>query len=430
MERTIGVGLLGMGVVGEGVARVLSTKKDLIRRQIGVSVDLRGVLVRDRNKPRSYEISKDLFVDSIEDLIDNTEVDIVIEVIGGEYPALDYILASVKKGKNVVTANKEVMAKHGPDIFQVARENNVRVLFEASVAGGTPIVSPLMRDLVANDIKSIKAIINGTTNYILTKMAQEKSEFADTLREAQSLGYAEPDPTNDVDGVDAVYKLAILSTLAFRGRIRDTDIYCEGLSRLEPQDFQYAEELGYAIKLLAIATLNGRKVQARVHPALIRKDQMLAKVDGVLNAVEVEADIAESILFHGPGAGSMPTASAVIGDVVNISRNLVGASGFPDPLKLSENIVVQPITSLRTQYYVRLEAEDSPGVLAQIASVLGQNEISISSFIQKGTNHEFGTAELVIMTHEALEGSIQNALDGIHKLDVVASVGNMIRVVQ
>jgi homoserine dehydrogenase len=430
MERTIGVGLLGMGVVGEGVARVLSTKKDLIRRQIGVSVDLRGVLVRDRNKPRSYEISKDLFVDSIEDLIDNTEVDIVIEVIGGEYPALDYILASVKKGKNVVTANKEVMAKHGPDIFQVARENNVRVLFEASVAGGTPIVSPLMRDLVANDIKSIKAIINGTTNYILTKMAQEKSEFADTLREAQSLGYAEPDPTNDVDGVDAVYKLAILSTLAFRGRIRDTDIYCEGLSRLEPQDFQYAEELGYAIKLLAIATLNGRKVQARVHPALIRKDQMLAKVDGVLNAVEVEADIAESILFHGPGAGSMPTASAVIGDVVNISRNLVGASGFPDPLKLSENIVVQPITSLRTQYYVRLEAEDSPGVLAQIASVLGQNEISISSFIQKGTNHEFGTAELVIMTHEALEGSIQNALDGIHKLGVVASVGNMIRVVQ
>ncbi len=430
MERTIGVGLLGMGVVGEGVARVLSTKKDLIRRQIGVSVDLRGVLVRDRNKPRSYEISKDLFVDSIEDLIDNTEVDIVIEVIGGEYPALDYILASVRKGKNVVTANKEVMAKHGPDIFQVARENNVRVLFEASVAGGTPIVSPLMRDLVANDIKSIKAIINGTTNYILTKMAQEKSEFADTLREAQSLGYAEPDPTNDVDGVDAVYKLAILSTLAFRGRIRDTDIYCEGLSRLEPQDFQYAEELGYAIKLLAIATLNGRKVQARVHPALIRKDQMLAKVDGVLNAVEVEADIAESILFHGPGAGSMPTASAVIGDVVNISRNLVGASGFPDPLKLSENIVVQPITSLRTQYYVRLEAEDSPGVLAQIASVLGQNEISISSFIQKGTNHEFGTAELVIMTHEALEGSIQNALDGIHKLDVVASVGNMIRVVQ
>lgn len=419
-----------MGVVGEGVARVLSTKKDLIRRQIGVSVDLRGVLVRDRNKPRSYEISKDLFVDSIEDLIDNTEVDIVIEVIGGEYPALDYILASVKKGKNVVTANKEVMAKHGPDIFQVARENNVRVLFEASVAGGTPIVSPLMRDLVANDIKSIKAIINGTTNYILTKMAQEKSEFADTLREAQSLGYAEPDPTNDVDGVDAVYKLAILSTLAFRGRIRDTDIYCEGLSRLEPQDFQYAEELGYAIKLLAIATLNGRKVQARVHPALIRKDQMLAKVDGVLNAVEVEADIAESILFHGPGAGSMPTASAVIGDVVNISRNLVGASGFPDPLKLSENIVVQPITSLRTQYYVRLEAEDSPGVLAQIASVLGQNEISISSFIQKGTNHEFGTAELVIMTHEALEGSIQNALDGIHKLGVVASVGNMIRVVQ
>ena len=430
MERTIGVGLLGMGVVGEGVARVLSTKKDLIRRQIGVSVDLRGVLVRDRNKPRSYEISKDLFVDSIEDLIDNTEVDIVIEVIGGEYPALDYILASVKKGKNVVTANKEVMAKHGPDIFQVARENNVRVLFEASVAGGTPIVSPLMRDLVANDIKSIKAIINGTTNYILTKMAQEKSEFADTLREAQSLGYAEPDPTNDVDGVDAVYKLAILSTLAFRGRIRDTDIYCEGLSRLEPQDFQYAEELGYAIKLLAIATLNGRKVQARVHPALIRKDQMLAKVDGVLNAVEVEADIAESILFHGPGAGSMPTASAVIGDVVNISRNLVGASGFPDPLKLSENIVVQPITSLRTQYYVRLEAEDSPGVLAQIASVLGQNEISISSFIQKGTNHEFGTAELVIMTHEALEGSIQNALDGINKLGVVASVGNMIRVVQ
>jgi len=430
MERTIGVGVLGMGVVGEGVARVLATKKDLIRRQVGASVDLRGVLVKDQNKPRSYELSKDLFVNSIEDLIQNPEVDIVVEVIGGEYPALDYIIASLKKGKNVVTANKEVVAKHGPDIFQVARENNVRVLFEASVAGGTPIVSPIVRDLVANDIKSIKAIINGTTNYILTKMAQEKSDFVNTLKDAQSLGYAESDPTNDVEGIDAVYKLAILSTLAFRARIRDTDIYREGLSRLEPQDFQYADELGYTVKLLAIATLHGCEVQARVHPALIRKEQMLAKVDGVLNAVEVETDIADSIMFHGPGAGSMPTASAVIGDVVNISRNLVGDSGFPDPLKLSENIVIQPITSLRTQYYIRLEAEDRPGVLAQIASVLGQNGISISSFIQKGTNHEFGTAELVIMTHEAVEHSVQDALNGIHKLDVVASVGNMIRVVE
>ena len=429
MVKRISIGLLGMGVVGGGVARIISEKSDLLERQIGAKLDLRGVLVRNQNKPRSFQLPEDMFVDSPQSILEDSNVDIVVELMGGEEPALSYILNAVSNGKHVVTANKEVMAKHGPAIFAAARKKNVRVLFEASVAGGTPIISPLMRDLVSNDVKSIKAIINGTTNYILTRMANEQADYDEVLQEAQALGYAESDPTNDVQGIDASYKLAILSTLAFRAQVKNTDVYYEGITRLAAQDFQYSDELGYSIKLLAVSTRVDSQVQARVHPALVDKSQMLAKVDGVLNAVEVKTDLTDSVMFYGPGAGEMPTTSAVVADIVNIGRNVAGNAAFLDPVRLSEQITVQPMSELISEYYLRLEAKDQPGVLAKVASVLAGNGISISSFLQKGSNQQKGTAEMVIMTHEAREEAIQNALDSIGNLDVVANIGNMIRVV-
>jgi len=367
-------------------------------------------------------------VEAADDILNDPNVDIVVELMGGEHPALEYIMKAVRSKKHVVTANKEVMAKHGPEIFALARENNVRVLFEASVAGGTPIVSPLMRDLVSNEIKSIRAIINGTTNYILSRMALEQADYGDVLRDAQDLGYAEADPTNDVEGIDASYKLAILSTLAFRAQVKNNDVYHEGITKLSSKDFEYSDELGYAIKLLAIATRTNGEVQTRVHPALLKKSEMLAKVDGVLNAVEVETDLTDNVLFHGPGAGSMPTTSAVVADIVNIARNVAGNVAYPDPVKLSEKITVQSINNLISRYYFRLEAKDQPGVLAEIASILGENQISIESFIQKNVNDSKGTAELVIMTHQAKEEAFQKALAEIEGLAVVINLGNMIRV--
>jgi len=360
--------------------------------------------------------------------LDNDDIDIVVELMGGEHPALEYILGALNKGKHVVTANKEVMSKHGPKIFDVAKAKNVRVLFEASVAGGTPIISPLMRDLVANDIISIKAIINGTTNYILSNMATYKRAFSDVLEEAQALGYAESDPFNDIEGVDAAYKLSILSTLAFRTPINDSDVYREGISRLGSEDFQYADELGYSIKLLGIATREEDKVQVRVHPALVPAADSLAKVSGVLNAIEVETDLCEKVVFQGPGAGPMPTCSAVIADIVNIGRSATDASNFPDPVKLKNEVTLQPISELVSRYYLRLEVSDLPGVLAQIASILGGKSISISTVVQKRANDRTRTAELVIMTHLCKEKDVRLAIQEIECLESLRSIGNIIRV--
>ena len=428
MAKSIGVGLLGLGVVGSGVARVLSEKANQLAELVGASVSLEGILVRDLEKPRSYDPPNHLLTTNVEDILSNPGVDVVVEVMGGQDPALDYLVKSISLGKHVVTANKEVMARHGPDILTLARKKGVQVLFEASVAGGTPIIGPLLRDLVANEVVAIHAIINGTTNYILTRMAQQGVDFDEALAEAQDLGYAEADPTNDVAGVDAAYKLAILSTLAFRARVSDADVSYEGITRLRARDFLYAEELGYAIKLLAIANKVDGQIQARVHPALVPADVMIAKVDGVLNAVEIETDLAGRVLFHGRGAGSMPTTSAVMADIVDIARNLVGGVVPPQTLKLSEEVRLRPMRALETKYYLRLTVADRPGVLAQIAKVLGELQISIASVLQKETDEIAQRAELVLMTHRANEASMQKALELLDALDVVSEVGNVVRV--
>ena len=428
MKESVGIGLLGMGVVGGGVARVISQKGHHIQNLVGAPVAIEGILVRDVGRARSFDAPASLFTTKKNDVLHNTKVDIVVELMGGEYPALDYIQKAVSLGKHVVTANKEVMAKHGPDILAQAAKKGVQVLFEASVAGGTPIIAPLWRDLVANEVLTIHGIINGTTNYILTKMAQEGSDFGDVLKEAQELGYAESDPTNDVEGIDAAYKLAILSTLGFRARVSDADVYREGITKLTGQDFQYAKELGYAIKLLAIAAKVDGSIQVRVHPALVPDHVMIAKVDGVLNAVEIQTDLAGRVLFHGPGAGDMPTTSAVVADLVDISRNLVRNVVAAPPLRLSRDIRIRPMSELETKYYMRLNVAERPGVFAQILTVLGRLGISIASAIQKENDEEAQRAEIVLMTHRAKESSVQEALRLISDLDVVNSIGNLIRV--
>ena len=428
MKQSVGIGLLGMGVVGGGVASVVTDKSAQLKKMIGAPVNLHGALVRDLSRQRAATLPDGALTTSADDVLNNPAVDIVVEVMGGEQPALDYILKSISLGKHVVTANKEVMAKHGAKILTQAREHGVQVLFEASVAGGTPIIAPLLRDLVANDVVSINGIINGTTNYILTKMAQEGQDFGVALSAAQDLGYAEADPTNDIEGIDAAYKLAVLSTLAFRARVTDADVYSEGITHLTAQDFRYASELGYAIKLLAIASKTDGAVHVRVHPAMVPSDVMLAKVDGVLNAIEVQTDLAGRVLFHGRGAGDMPTTSAVLADVVHIARNLVSEVEAPPLPALNADVRINPISALETKYYMRMNVVERPGVFAQILKVLGDLDISIASAIQKETDDTARRAEIVLMTHRAKEESVQNALKAIDKLEVVNEIGSLIRV--
>lgn len=424
----IGIGLLGLGVVGGGVARALTQKADTLAQQVGCPICIRGVVVRDAAKPRDLPLPQQVFYTRYQDLLSRPDVHIIVELIGGEHPALEIIKEALSRGKHVVTANKEVMAKHGPELISLANAQGVSLFFEASVGGGIPLIGPLLKDLLANEIWSIHAIINGTTNYILTRMSREGIDFAEALEEAQSLGYAEADPSNDVDGVDAAYKLAILATLAFRIRVRAKDVYYEGISRLGARDFRYAQELGYAIKLLAIAQRQGDAVQLRVHPAFIPQDYLLAKVDGVFNAVEIEGDLVGRVAFHGQGAGSLPTSSAVVADILEIARSMASGRRAMPILKLNGDLIVMPVEQVKTRYYLRMTVVDRPGVLAKIAQVLGDLNISIASVIQKEVNLTSGTAEIVIMTHPAMEASIREALDRVDKMQVVEEVGNFVRV--
>ena len=424
----IGIGLMGLGVVGSGVALALLHPEQPVQRKAGCPIRLEKVLVKDMTKTRSLSLPPGLLTTDPQDILASPDTHIVIEVMGGEYPANQYIREALSDGKHVVTANKEVMAKHGPELIALAAARKVNLLFEPSVGGGIPIVGPLMKDLLANEIRSIHAIINGTTNYILTRMARDRIDFAEALYEAQARGYAEADPTNDIDGVDAAYKLAVLATLAFHTRVRADDVYREGISRLQAQDFRYAQELGYTIKLLAIARREEDTVQVRVHPSFVPQDHMLAKVDDVFNAIEVEGDLIGRVLFHGMGAGQKPTASAVIGDVVDISRKLSSGSGPVPAAWLSDSLVVAPMSDLVSRYYLRLNVADRAGVLAQIARILGDLNISIASVIQKDTEPAMQTAEIVVTTHPAQEKAMQTSLKRMERLDMIREINNLVRV--
>jgi len=428
-KESIGVGLMGLGVVGGGVARVLTEKAELLSRQVGCPLALKRikVLEADLSRPLAKQLGLKLFTTD-EDEFFNEDIDIVVEAIGGEKPALDYHEQALKAGKHVVTSNKELIAKHGVELFTLAQEKGVGLHYEASVGGGIPLIAPFQQDLVANKISGIYAIINGTTNYILTRMAREGIDFPAALKSAQKLGYAEADPKNDIEGIDSTYKLAILASLAFHHQVRPHDVHCEGVSRLDSRDFKYAKELGFAIRLLAIGKQANNLIEVRVHPVFIPEESLLAKVDGVYNAILVEGDLVGNVLFYGEGAGASATSSAVVADVVSAARDIVTGTGTRARWWLEPNLKIKPMAELETCYYLRLNVDDKPGVLAQVSKVLGDHRISISSVIQKTVDDKAQTAEIVIMTHPAKEAEMQRALKELERLASVKEIGNLIRV--
>ena len=412
--------------MGSGVARVLLAKSDALEQRIGRPVQICKVLVRDTTRSRGFDIELPLVTDA-RAVLDDPHVDIVVEVMGGEEPARGLIIEAIERGKHVVTANKEVMAKHGPTILAAAAARGVSVAYEASVGGGIPLIGPFQLDLAANDISSVVGIVNGTTNYILTRMTESGASFGDALREAQELGYAEPDPTNDVEAWDAAYKLAILASLAFGAPVMPEQVFREGITQVSQRDILYAGELGYRVKLLAVARLVDGQVEARVHPSLVHQGSMLASVDGSFNAVQVQGDLIGTALFYGRGAGSEPTASAVVADVIALGSSAgrgASQSGRQAP----------PLRAMRTiqaRYFLRLLTLDRPGVMASIATVLGDRGISLASVVQKETvvlGDDIPGAEIVLTTHIASEAAIQDAIATLRQMPVIRTVGSLLRV--
>lgn len=414
--------------MGTGVAALLNEKSGALDAGPGGRLDIRKVLVRDRSKLRPEFLSSLPLTTDVAELFNDQDVDIVVEVMGGEEPARGYISKAMSRGKHVVTANKEVMGKHGPDLSRVAQENGVALLYEASAGGGIPLISTLQHDLSANEVQGIRAIINGTTNYILSRMSNEGIEYDIALDQAMELGYAEPDPSADIEGTDAAHKLALIASLAFHSEVRSSDVYCEGISRLAARDFQYARELGYAIKLLAIGKNDGESIQVGVHPTLISDDLLLAKVDGVFNAIQIDTDVAGRILLYGRGAGPEPTASAIVSDILRIAKAMsVGqASGWPVSAAVPK--AIKPMEEAESQFYVRMTVDDTYGVMAQITQIFQELKISLASVIQKRSDPVDKTAEIVLMTHPAPEKAMRESVEMMEDLQAVREIGNVVRV--
>ena len=429
-KQSIGIGLMGLGVVSGQVAKVLTEKADVLAEQAGCPLVLHKikVLPSDLDREQARQMPSELFTTDDDEFFDESEIDIVVEAIGGENPAREYLKRAISSGKHVVTSNKEVIAKHGAELQALAQQYEVGLRYEASVGGGIPLITPFKYDLIANEISGIYAIINGTTNYILTRMAREGIDFPSALKSAQELGYAEADPENDIEGIDAHYKLAILASLAFQSQVKPEDIYREGISRIASRDFRYAQELGFAIKLLAIAKQVDNSIEVRVHPVFIPEDSLLAKVDGVYNAILVEGDLIGKVLFYGQGAGPLPTSSAVVADIVSSAQDISFGVGNRIKWKLESGKKIKPMAEIETRYYLRMNCADRPGVLAQISTILGDLKISIASAIQKEADIVAQSAEVVLMTHPSQEKAMQQALGKIAQLEAVKEISNFIRV--
>ncbi|XUW99369.1 MAG: homoserine dehydrogenase [Dehalogenimonas sp.] len=429
-KDSIGIGLIGIGVIGGAVARVLRDRSAKLAELVGAPVVLRKIKVApvDLTRPIIKEFPAELFTTDEAEFFGNPDIDVVVEAIGGEFPAFHYLEKALMAGKHVVSSNKEVISKHAAELLALARRNNVGLRFEASVGGGIPLLEPFQYDLSVNEIKGIFAIINGTTNYILTRMAQEGIEFAEALRQAQALGYAEANPKNDIEGHDAVYKLAILSMLAFDTEVKPENIYREGITNLEGRDFQYAKELGFVIKLLAIAKESDGQIELRVHPVFLPDDNFLANVDGVFNAVLTTGDLVGDVIFSGQGAGPAPTSSAVVADVLAAAQDAASCVGNRMRWRLDGGKKLMPMSEVVTRYYFRLNVADKPGVLAHIAGIFGDNKISIASVLQKEVDEATESAEVVIMTHPAKESAVRRAVEALRNLDTIKAVHNFIRV--
>jgi homoserine dehydrogenase len=425
----INVGIIGFGTVGTGTVRILLENKDVLKERLGFEINLRKIAVRDIVRDRGIKVPEGVLTTDVDAVLNDPHIDIVVEVIGGIRPAKDFILKAINNGKHVVTANKALLATDGNEIFTAAQEAGIEIGFEASVAGGIPIIKVIREGLVANRIKAVYGIINGTSNYILTKMTDENVEFSVALKEAQDLGYAEADPTLDIEGIDSAHKLAILAYLSYGIPIPYKNIYTEGISKISSQDIDFASELGYKVKLLAIAKEKDNEVELRVHPTMIPKDYLISKVDGPFNAVYVEGDATGSTLYYGRGAGAMPTGSAVVSDIVDIARDIKkNATGrIPVMVKTIRDVRIKKIDDVISMYYFRFSALDKPGVLSKISGILGNYNISIASMIQKG--RRVGEAvPLVVLTHEAKEKDVRQAIEEIDHLPVVMDKTVFIRV--
>ena len=424
----IGIGFLGLGNVGSAVLRNLDRRADDLERQIGRGISVHHALVRDVEKPRDVPISAGRVTTDVGCVINDPNINIIVEVLGGVDPAHDYVRQALEAGKHVVTANKELMATHGVELLTLAADRGLDLCFEGSVGGGIPLIGPFRRDLMANEIQEVHAILNGTTNYIMSQMADHGSDYDTALAEAQALGYAEPDPTNDVEGHDAAFKASILATLAFKGAIAPETVFREGITSLTQADFTYAAELGYSIKLLAIAKRSDTAIEVRVHPTLIQREFLLGQVDGVYNAVRITGDLLGRALFVGRGAGPQPTSSAILADIIDIGHNIDQSSHSRIPLLFDRSVTILPMGHVSSRYYIRLWVNDHPGVLARIAAICGEHAISIASVLQKEVDADAQSAELVLLTHEAREIDWQAALARIQSLNVVPKVASVIRI--
>ena len=422
--KTLKVGMLGCGVVGSNVARLLQEDSGDFAARSGATLSLAKVAVKNATTKRE-NVPQSIITTDAHSIVNDPSIDIVIEVMGGIEPARELILTAIKNGKSIITANKALLALHGAELFEAADKNGVDLYYEAAVGGAIPILRPMRESIVGDHVHRVMGIVNGTTNYILTKMDEEGSAFADVLKEAQSLGFAEADPTADIEGHDAAAKAAILAGLAFHTRVTSNDVYCEGISKISARDVAVAREMDHVIKLLAIAELTSdNQVSVRVHPTLISRQHPLASVRNAFNAVFVEAESAGELMFYGRGAGGAPTASAVLGDLIAIARNKTRGGeghGESDYAELS----IASIDKVKSRYLIRLDVADKPGVLATVAHLFASHNVSIETVRQSGRGD---SAELIVATHSAPESSLQKTVDALAKSDVVKSVESVLRI--
>jgi homoserine dehydrogenase len=431
--REITVGLIGFGTIGTGVVKLLQKNAALIRRRLGLPLILKRIADIDITSARSVTVSKKLLTTDALKVIDDPEIDIIVELMGGIQPAKQFILRSLKNGKHVVTANKALLAECGAEIFGTAAAHGVDVAFEGSVGGGIPIIRAVREGFAANHLLGIFGILNGTSNYILSRMTEQNESFEKVLQDAKKQGFAEADPTLDIEGIDAAHKLAVLISLAYSRNIKLRDIYTEGISAITPLDIEFARELGYKIKLLAICRGNAEEIDARVHPTLIPEGHLLSQVSGTFNAIFLQGDAVGPCMLYGKGAGMMPTASAVVSDIMDLARNIqkgIAQRILPAAAATgtSRGINVRGIRNIQTRYYLRFSAIDKPGVLANIAGVLGRNQISIHSVMQHGRRIRGGAVSIFMLTHEALESNLQKALQQMNRLAILRGKTMCIRI--
>jgi homoserine dehydrogenase len=431
--KSVKVGLIGFGTIGCGVVKILQDNQKIIQDRLGASVEVIKIADLDITTDRGVKVGSGVLTTNVDEVLDNPDIDIVVELIGGDEPARSFILKAINNKRHVVTANKALLAKHGEEVFSAAGDNSVDVGFEASVGGAIPIIRSLKEAFVANRIQAIEGIMNGTANYILSKMSDGDHDFGTVLKEAQDKGYAEADPTFDIEGIDSAHKIAVLTRLAYGTPVNLDDIYVQGISSISRVDIKCAHEFGYRIKLLAISKFDGKAIDVRVHPAMVPESKPMANVNGVLNAIMVCDDMMEENILVGHGAGSLPTGSAVVADVVEIARNMIsGATDRVPPQSFQKSsiksIPLKDMSEIEGEYFLRFWVLDEPGVLSRISGILGNHDISIESVIQRIKDDNGQGVPLVMMTHDAREKNIQAALKEINDMDEVFEKTVLIRV--